>query len=504
MRKFKDKTQKLSIVLLVFILLFIPSCSSDSSQSSSGNELLEEAEKMEQAAYYQTARDMYKTARQAFVEEGNNEKASYCRQKYFDMQLICLTYPVPQDYLPEMMKNYNENWTQQDLEKWMSEGLLDNMTINGAPWYFSDCFPNLSYRNPDIFASDPKLQSKINMFAGLISDYLNTHPVTGENLSNPLRFEATQKLEIPRDVLPAKGTLRLWIPAPIETASQRDIEMVTITPVQYHKQGPDINTDIGCVYFEVSLADLEDDLNIEVKFRFTRYDERFNIDPEKVGEYDTESELYKKYTAASDNVALTDEIKQKAAEIVGNETNPYLKTKLISDYIIKNIKYSTTPHVAQQVLRNPISSFVQQMGYGDCGCQAIYFSALCRAVGIPARPTGGYELWVPNGSGHFWAEFYLPDYGWVPYDPSLIVVTSLSMETSEEDKEKISEYLFGNMDPYRLTFQNGTDLDLIPSANEPLLTSISFQMVMAECPEMEENPTIVVSDYYKWEINEID
>jgi transglutaminase-like putative cysteine protease len=57
---------------------------------------------------------------------------------------------------------------------------------------------------------------------------------------------------------------------------------------------------------------------------------------------------------------------------------------------------------------------------GDCTEYADLFIALCRANNLPARFRQGFLVSVlPEGSTpkHDWAEVYLADYGWVPFDP---------------------------------------------------------------------------------------
>jgi transglutaminase-like putative cysteine protease len=60
-------------------------------------------------------------------------------------------------------------------------------------------------------------------------------------------------------------------------------------------------------------------------------------------------------------------------------------------------------------------------GAGVCQDHAHVFIAAARSLGVPARYVGGY-LWaggpVPIEASHAWAEAFLPDFGWVGFDPS--------------------------------------------------------------------------------------
>lgn len=60
-------------------------------------------------------------------------------------------------------------------------------------------------------------------------------------------------------------------------------------------------------------------------------------------------------------------------------------------------------------------------GEGVCRDLAVLFMAACRQVGLAARFISGYQ----QGDGtralrylHAWAEVYLPDHGWLGYDPT--------------------------------------------------------------------------------------
>lgn len=62
-----------------------------------------------------------------------------------------------------------------------------------------------------------------------------------------------------------------------------------------------------------------------------------------------------------------------------------------------------------------------RLGKGVCQDHAHLFIAGARSMGVPARYVGGY-LWAGSDSdgqaSHAWAEAYLPDFGWVGFDPA--------------------------------------------------------------------------------------
>lgn len=60
--------------------------------------------------------------------------------------------------------------------------------------------------------------------------------------------------------------------------------------------------------------------------------------------------------------------------------------------------------------------WVLDHGWYDCQLGAALLSALCRAVGIPARIVGGHFLYPLMPASHYWAEIWLAEQGWLPFD----------------------------------------------------------------------------------------
>ncbi len=117
----------------------------------------------------------------------------------------------------------------------------------------------------------------------------------------------------------------------------------------------------------------------------------------------------------------SDAIKTKAIEIAKTGT-VMEKAKRIYDFVNLHIDYNENPLFAN---KGALSGLLT--GKGVCDEFSFLFTAMCRAVGIPSRVVAGY--WIENDieenewldisyDRHSWSEFYVPDIGWVPAEPT--------------------------------------------------------------------------------------
>ena len=225
---------------------------------------------------------------------------------------------------------------------------------------------------------------------------------------------------------------------------------------------------IAYVYYEVPADAIDGDLIITVDIAFTSYGQRFEVDPAKVGEYNTTGPEYILYTSSGRNIEVTDETADLAKTIVGNETNPYLRAQLIYRYIIDTYPYSYAPHVSLDTVEPKVaeSSYMLATGHGDCGTQSQFFAALCRSIGIPARATGGYQMLLTEKTGvYFWAEYYIEGYGWIPCDVTVAEIADW-VDIAEEERETFKNYYANNLDPARLVIQKDVDAPMSPAFPE--------------------------------------
>jgi len=122
-----------------------------------------------------------------------------------------------------------------------------------------------------------------------------------------------------------------------------------------------------------------------------------------------------KYTQATEFIDITNEIENKANEIIGTEDDYYEAVFKLAEWTRRNINYNITTLTADVV--QP-SSWVLKNKKGVCDEITNLFISLCRSVGIPARFVSGmvYTNVDYSWGAHGWAEVYFPNYGWVPFD----------------------------------------------------------------------------------------
>jgi len=155
----------------------------------------------------------------------------------------------------------------------------------------------------------------------------------------------------------------------------------------------------------------------KVRVKVKLYAVDYHIFPEKVGSLDQiPREIREKYLSDGQKYQINHPlIQQSAREAVGDEKNPYWMARRIFDYVIEKISYKLKPLGGW----NPAPTVLER-GTGSCSEYTFVFIAMCRAVGLPARYVGSLairgDLASRDDVFHRWAEVYLPNYGWIPFD----------------------------------------------------------------------------------------
>ncbi|MCX5800908.1 MAG: transglutaminase [Candidatus Eisenbacteria bacterium] len=144
---------------------------------------------------------------------------------------------------------------------------------------------------------------------------------------------------------------------------------------------------------------------------------RFCIFPDKVGGLGgVPLSIRKAYTADGSRYRIYQPlIAETAKEIVGEEKNPYWIARKICKWVQDHVEY-------ERAGGWDIAETLVKRGTGSCSEYSFLYIALCRAAGLPARYEGSVVVRGDDASMddvfHRWCEVYLPNYGWIPIDPS--------------------------------------------------------------------------------------
>jgi len=109
-------------------------------------------------------------------------------------------------------------------------------------------------------------------------------------------------------------------------------------------------------------------------------------------------------------------IREFAQNVTGFSSNPLDQAHALNNAIHRHLRFDTDA-------THPGTTAVEAFGAGHGVCQDFthVFLAAARSLRIPARYVSGY-LHKPGEAmqeaGHAWAEAFIPDLGWVSFDPA--------------------------------------------------------------------------------------
>jgi transglutaminase-like putative cysteine protease len=368
------------------------------------------------------------------------------------------------------VKKHYPGVTDEQIKKWIENNALENMMIDGKRMFFARSARNLfridstALANFDV-AEAREPDSLARLLAHLIPAIVKETPKAVDGMLMPKKMRIKYTITVKPDIVPEGEIVRVWLPYPrSDKKYQTDIKLIAtsqpdylISPSQYLHSS---------MYME-GRAKKGENLTFGYTLEYTSYARRPQFDYTKLQAYDTSSELYKDFTAErAPHILFSENIKNLVKEIVGSETNPYLKVKKIYEWIDTKMpwagarEYSTIDNIPEYVLKN---------GHGDCGQVSLLFITMARYAGVPAKWQSGFMMQPGNDNLHDWAEVYYEGVGWVPVDQSFGRVKSAK---GDDD----SYYYFTRgLDPYRLVLNDDISADFYPAKVHFRSETVDFQ-----------------------------
>lgn len=272
-------------------------------------------------------------------------------------------------------------------------------------------------------------------------------PVGGREYPAKTAFTLRFTIDLSASGAPAPNALTFLLPKPGLYPEQRRIEI--------KKSSHPLSTQAAPQIMAVRLSNLPrtrpERISIDVSLE--RYEVRTEIDPSLVVPlYDVNEVFYKVFTGDDRIVQPSHPALQIFLWVaLETETNPYLAAQRIYRAVIRDFSGDAAGNFAAGTAPDWFALLAGKKG--DSFVYANLFTALARKAGIPARMVAGFLVdETKTARPHYWSEFYLADFGWVPADPYLGDNGAAGFTSGDASA---ADFYFGNLDSRHIALAKG-------------------------------------------------
>lgn len=235
-----------------------------------------------------------------------------------------------------------------------------------------------------------------------------------------------------RSVVPG-SRLRLRMPLPLEGNYLRDLQVSPFAETDH-----DAQIDVHTGRLEVRMvASGEAEVALGARLSFAARPEEPCLSQDGV---EPDKSLYLRRREGL--IVVSERISALARSLAGADASSLEAVRAFWDHINSELICGTL-HYDQVDAASPCD-WVLDSGWFDCQLGSALFVSLCRAHGVPARLVGGNVLYRLAPTNHYWAEAWIENQGWTPFD-----FLSWDLSRGGRDQEW-RDHFFGRLD-HRMT-----------------------------------------------------
>ena len=299
------------------------------------------------------------------------------------------------------------------------------------------------------------------------------HPVNGHIAlhRDRQRYRLTYTYRLYPSTLPSDVSTRLFLPYPIPSPHQGDIELCTCAP-------DDLRTCFApqAGFFYGYPVQAEKSAPASVDFSYTcELTVLSRMGP--TASASLSDREYRRYSEIDSKLAQEAVVKNFFAELdLDGVKDPLEKARRIYAQLAETKRFKKTKEPSQN-LASSIHMVLNDNG-GHCITLSNTFIALCRLQGVAAREVTGALAVYPTGAGRFemavyneilfghtWAEVFAPERGWVPVEfHSIVIGPQATTEDNVADEalrrhiaevgSRYVDFYFGQLDCHRVVCSN--------------------------------------------------
>ncbi|MGP0094545.1 MAG: transglutaminase-like domain-containing protein [Xanthobacteraceae bacterium] len=253
------------------------------------------------------------------------------------------------------------------------------------------------------------------------------------NVLGPKRFHVTLRREFSLAGCETGTRMRLRLPLPLEDGALSDLKIVSVPPA-----GVDASLTLTPGRLEARLVAPDTrSLELAIRASFTAYPTIPRPPAARLSPAETEL-----YTRPREGVIkVTPRVRALAEELAGSIHEPRAAVQSFWNFMHDYLAMGVVRY--DEVDSRWPTDWVLETEWFDCQLGSSLLAALCRAHRIPSRVVSGYLLYSACPTYHYWAEVWLDDLGWTPFD---LACSDLSANGRDKPWRN---YFFGALD-YRM------------------------------------------------------
>ena len=124
----------------------------------------------------------------------------------------------------------------------------------------------------------------------------------------------------------------------------------------------------------------------------------------------------------------------------------------------------------------------------------MYFAALCRSLGIPARAAAGTSSCRVSKEPTSGRSTDLAGYGWVPVDVTIAEGGDWAYNATPDQLHQWKDYYFGSLDPYRYIIQKDVDIPIVPDPGNAVMFRMVVQSPKIACDTCNEDVDLLLAN----------
>jgi len=249
-------------------------------------------------------------------------------------------------------------------------------------------------------------------------------------------YTVTVSVNVKTSAAETPNTLYLWVPRPAASASQQNTEMLSSS------MEPFIENYRGTSLFKLENLTAKSETRLNLTWKVDVYSVETTVRPLSVRQ-EANSPARDAYMRSTDQLPADNaRMKNQAAAILGREQNPYTKAQRIYEWMIGEFTFRSDQG-------GDIFTALEKK-QADFYTAAMLYSTLLRCADIPCLPVAGVLVSRNRQTmNHWWAEFWIDGFGWIPVDP---VMGAGAAPAQFGDTPNKASYYFGNIDSQRIAF----------------------------------------------------